>query len=155
MVVWWDYWNMLFYIIRARYLYNHYGIYHIVYDGVLFVFSMANLIVTTVTDPGIYPKGEWCFLVQYSTIWSWLSMYHYQSISAENEEDDDDRAPLHKTTEINGITVRLKWCTTCQFYRPPRCSHCSICDACVDVSNLSLKYCYDLSLFDKKPNSIL
>eukprot|EP00803_Ostreobium_quekettii_P009563 evm.model.scf_1662.2 EVM.evm.TU.scf_1662.2 scf_1662:10723-15711(+) len=40
--------------------------------------------------------------------------------------------PRTKDFLINGYRVTTKFCTTCNVYRLPRCSHCAMCDNCVE-----------------------
>uniref|UniRef100_A0A8D1IUY3 Palmitoyltransferase n=1 Tax=Sus scrofa TaxID=9823 RepID=A0A8D1IUY3_PIG len=80
-----------------------------VYNGILFLFVLANFSMATFMDPGVFPRAD-----------------------EDEDKEDDFRAPLYKNVDVRGIQVRMKWCAPCHFYRPPRCSHCSVCDNCVE-----------------------
>ncbi|XP_069135252.1 palmitoyltransferase ZDHHC5-A-like isoform X2 [Argopecten irradians] len=100
----------LFFAFICPYLLHQFSIAIPIYQGILCLFVIANFGLATFMDPGIYPSAH-----------------------EDESRDDDFRTPLYKNVEIKGITVRMKWCTTCQFYRPPRCSHCSVCNKCIET----------------------
>lgn len=117
-------------------LYAKYGYPLVMVQIVITVFVVTNFFLATFMDPGAIPKGIYTMICLLLTIYSSISIISLEwpcIASPEEDTDDDFRAPLYKTVEINGRQLRMKWCVTCQFYRPPRCSHCSNCDMCVDT----------------------
>ncbi|ESO01620.1 hypothetical protein HELRODRAFT_81481, partial [Helobdella robusta] len=99
----------LFFVFVIPYLATKYGPLVVIVHSLVTIFVLANFSMATFMDPGVYPRAH-----------------------EDEAHEDDFHAPLYKNIEINGTTVRMKWCGTCQIYRPPRCSHCSVCNCCIE-----------------------
>lgn len=91
--------------------------------GLLFMFTMSSLLRTSLTDPGIIPRAT----VEEAA-------YVEQQIEVTNSANSPTYRPPPRTKEVlvKGQTIKLKYCFTCKIFRPPRASHCSLCDNCVD-----------------------
>ncbi|KAF6168147.1 hypothetical protein GIB67_011532 [Kingdonia uniflora] len=77
---------------------------------ILAIIVLGNLIMVSVTDPGIIPRN--CHL-------------------SRNEVVTNDGVKS-KLMRVNGVEVKSKFCGVCKIFRPPRSCHCAICGNCVE-----------------------
>ncbi|KAF8660617.1 hypothetical protein AX16_001596 [Volvariella volvacea WC 439] len=77
--------------------------------------TISSMLATATTDPGILPRNLD------------PDPPHTQTASTE-----DSSVPMPRDLKVRSDVVRVKYCPTCKTYRPPRSSHCKMCDNCVD-----------------------
>lgn len=108
----------LFFAFDCPFLVTHLTVCIPVIGGVLFVFVVTSLLQTSFTDPGILPRTlpDEAADIEKQIDTSGSSTYH--------------PPPRTKEILINQQVVKLKYCFTCKMFRPPRTSHCSMCDNC-------------------------
>ncbi|KAK4777475.1 hypothetical protein SAY87_017662 [Trapa incisa] len=91
---------------------------------ILTLMDFTFLFMTSGGDPGIIPRNtklpESDEMVKATPSMEWI---HSKSLNL--------KIPRTKDVLINNISVKVKFCDTCLLYRPPRASHCSICNNCV------------------------
>ncbi|XP_072316658.1 palmitoyltransferase ZDHHC18a [Eucyclogobius newberryi] len=110
----------LFFAFDCPFLVEHLTVFIPVIGGVLCVFAVLSLLRTSFTDPGILPRAT-----------------ADEAADIEKQIDSSGSSsyrppPRTKEILINQQVVKLKYCFTCKMFRPPRTSHCSLCDNCVE-----------------------
>ncbi|CAL8263296.1 unnamed protein product [Lota lota] len=113
----------LFFAFECPYLAIHLSPTIPVFAVVLFLFVMAMLLRTSFSDPGVLPRA----------LPEEASFIEMEIEAANGNVPAGQRPPPRiRNVQINNQIVKLKYCYTCKIFRPPRASHCSICDNCVD-----------------------
>ncbi|KAB5571215.1 hypothetical protein PHYPO_G00222490 [Pangasianodon hypophthalmus] len=113
----------LFFGFECPYLAVHLSAAIPVFAVVLFLFVMAMLLRTSFSDPGVLPRA----------LPEEANFIEMEIEAANGSVPAGQRPPPRiRNVQINNQIVKLKYCYTCKIFRPPRASHCSICDNCVD-----------------------
>ncbi|XP_068660853.1 protein S-acyltransferase 8-like [Aristolochia californica] len=89
------------------------------------IYVLALLFATSAQDPGIIPRASHPPEEE-------LNFDSSTSADVGGRQTPSLQFPRTKEIMVNGIPVKIKYCDTCMLYRPPRCSHCSICNNCVE-----------------------
>lgn len=88
----------------------------------VFVVALTSMCVTAWRDPGVLPRD-----MDPDPPCSAGLEGQYIDIS------DPLAIPLPRIVRLrHGTDLKVKWCDTCGTYRPPRSSHCRVCDNCVE-----------------------
>jgi len=87
-----------------------YGIIIWVTMFILCAFAITTFLITALMDPGIIPRDN--------------------RMKTQLDKNPFSRVAT-KAVNIKGNSTKLKFCDTCSIFRPPRSTHCSVCNNCV------------------------
>ena len=82
------------------------NIIYIIISSILYIIHIFSMIKGGFTDPGILPRQN-------------ADIYYTTSRT-------------NMRYRINGHMFRINYCYSCYLFRPPRTSHCAVCDNCVE-----------------------
>lgn len=79
-------------------------------------------LLSAFSDPGTIPMREYLRDVRGKLLDS-IPV----NVSAYSYEKFDHKFYMHH----HGLTAKLKFCATCEIFRPPRTVHCRLCNVCI------------------------
>ncbi|KAF9679476.1 hypothetical protein SADUNF_Sadunf06G0018900 [Salix dunnii] len=97
----------------------------LVVGSILTVLNLVFIFLTSFRDPGIVRRNT------RPTESDESGGADAQSMEWVSGRTSNLRLPRTKDVMVNGHTMKVKYCDTCLLFRPPRASHCSICNNCV------------------------
>lgn len=106
----------------------------------IFYVTISSFVHAAVSDPGILPRNlhpqpadppEADPLAVGPPTTEWVMVKTFPSQRASQSRDDEAQRPVAATA----MEVPVKYCKTCNIWRPPRAHHCRVCDACMETQD--------------------
>lgn len=110
--------GVLYWIFEAKYIWNHISPALVILFSYFWFLTAMFFLRASTTDPGRFPRNIHIpSEVKYSKV-----------VNPPEEYFKAVTIPFYKDNK-SGVTVR--YCTTCHIWRPPRTSHCRVCNSCI------------------------
>jgi hypothetical protein len=78
--------------------------------------TVKLLLATAFSDPGIMPRQK-----------DFTEIYDPRTQTYRSR-----MPPRYFDIILRGVPFKVKYCTTCNIYRPPRTTHCAVCENCIE-----------------------
>lgn len=108
--------------------------------GYFFFLTLSSFLHAAFSDPGILPRNlhphppnpeeENNPLAIGPPTTDWVMVRSFPRLPSEKTSPSDAASAENGAT--TAMEVPVKFCKSCQIWRPPRCHHCRICDFCVE-----------------------
>ncbi|KAH8703817.1 putative DHHC zinc finger membrane protein [Talaromyces proteolyticus] len=115
--------SVLFFVFSASWLWHNVSPALPIIFAYIFYICMSSFIHASVVDPGIFPRN-----------------LHPMPTSDPSADPLTLGPPTNDwvmiklaTSDVAAMDVPVKYCKTCNIWRPPRCYHCRTCDNCVET----------------------
>lgn len=110
---------VLFWVFEAKWLWRNISPAVVVIFSYLWALSFLFLVKASTADPGILPRN----------VHLPISLENIRVLEAPDEYFNTISIPCYGDKTNTGVAV--KFCATCHVWRPPRASHCSVCNSCI------------------------
>ncbi|KIW34758.1 uncharacterized protein PV07_01516 [Cladophialophora immunda] len=113
---------ILFFVYSASWLWHHVSPAVPIIFAYLFFICLSSFLHASLVDPGVFPRNIHPFPPEDN-----------QDPLALGPPTNDWVMVRLATSQTAAMDVPVKYCKTCNIWRPPRCYHCRVCDNCVET----------------------
>lgn len=108
--------SVLWHVETGLFFAKRYSLLVPIFGAIWQIGAMGMLLATAFSDPGIMPRAP----------------DHAEQYDVRTKSFRTKQPPRYFDLVLRGHPFKLKYCTTCNIYRPPRCTHCSVCENCIE-----------------------
>ncbi|EXJ91142.1 hypothetical protein A1O1_04251 [Capronia coronata CBS 617.96] len=112
---------VLFFVFSASWLWHHVSPAIPIIFAYIFFLCLSSFVHASLVDPGIFPRNIHPFPPQET-----------DDPLAIGPPTNDWIMVRLATSQTAAMDIPVKYCKTCNIWRPPRCYHCRVCDNCVE-----------------------